>query len=151
MKYNIIPMEKHHIPALVELEKQSFSLPWSAQQLEDCLYMDNVSFLVAVSEDDMILGYGGLSVVLDEGNLNNIAIFPKYQKQGVAGQILDIYCRFAQENLAFLTLEVRPSNLPALALYKKYGFVQEAVRKDYYDQPKEDALILTRRFREGHS
>lgn len=149
MKYNIIPLEKSHIPSLVELEKISFSLPWTAKQFEDCLYLDNASFLVAEGETGDILGYGGLSVAADEGYLNNIAIFPQYQKQGVAGQILDIYCRFAQANLAFLSLEVRPSNAPALALYEKYGFVQEAVRKDYYDDPNEDALILTRRFRES--
>lgn len=148
MNYQINPLHRGHISAVAELEKSAFSHPWSEQQLHDVLYMDNACFLVAEGEE--VLGYGGLTVVLDEGYINNIAVFPKYQKQGVAGEILSTYIRFAQENLAFLTLEVRPSNEAALALYEKFGFVQEGRRKDYYDEPTEDALILTRRFREGY-
>lgn len=149
MNYNIVPMDRNHVPSLVELEKISFSHPWTEHQLHDALYMDNASFLVAEGKDGIVLGYAGLTVVLDEGYINNIAVFPNYQKQGVAGQLLETYCRFAQENLAFLTLEVRRSNEGALALYEKYAFLEEGVRKDYYDDPVEDALILTRRFREG--
>lgn len=148
MKYNIVPMDQNHIESLVELERLSFSHPWTETQLRDSLYMDNASFLVAEGEEGKVLGYAGLTVVLDEGYINNIAVFPKYHKQGVGGQILDVYCRFAMANLAFLTLEVRQSNEAALALYQKFGFVEEGLRKDYYDSPTEDALILTRRFRE---
>lgn len=147
MNYHIVPLDKSHIPQVAELEKISFSHPWTKEQLEETLYQDHSSYLVAEGEE--VLGYAGLSVVLDEGYINNIAVFPTYQNQGIAKELLAVFCRFAQENLAFLTLEVRPSNAPALALYQGCGFVEEGVRKNYYDDPVEDALILTKRFREG--
>lgn len=90
--------------------------------------------------------------MLDEGYIANIAVDPKWRRQGLAGELLEVYCRFAQAHLAFLTLEVRASNEAAIALYVKHGFVQAGVRKNYYQDPKEDALIMTREFhREGEA
>jgi len=65
---------------------------------------------------------------------------------GIADQLLNVFVRFGQANLAFLTLEVRPSNTPAVALYQKHGFQEAGRRPNYYDNPKEDALLLTREF-----
>lgn len=149
MKYEIVPMDKGHLEEVVALERCSFSTPWTKQQLEEVLYQDNSSFLVAQGENAEVLGYAGLTVVLDEGYINNVAVFPQYQKQGVAGAILDVFCNFAQGNLLFLTLEVRESNVAAVSLYTSRGFEEAGVRRNYYDHPKENALILSRFFKEN--
>ena len=108
------------------------------------------AFLVALEEaTEKVVGYAGLLVMADEGYITNVAVFPEYRRQGIAGQLLEVFLRFAQANaLAFLTLEVRPSNDAAIALYQGYGFEEKGRRKNYYDFPKEDALILTREFGE---
>lgn len=78
-----------------------------------------------------------------------MAVFPPYRRRGVAGKLLDVFLRFARANhLAFLTLEVRPSNAAAIALYTRFGFRETGRRRNYYDLPREDALILTRTFGE---
>ena len=78
-----------------------------------------------------------------------MAVFPQYRRRGAAGKLLDVFLRFARANqLAFLTLEVRPSNAAAIALYTRFGFREAGRRRNYYDLPKEDALILTRTFEE---
>ena len=93
-----------------------------------------------------MLGYAGLHVVLDEGYIANVAVEEPARRHGVASALLDVYCRFGQANLAFLTLEVRASNDPAIGLYEKLGFRQVGLRKNYYRNPKEDALILRMEF-----
>ena len=85
--------------------------------------------------------------VLDEGYIDNIAVDPNARRHGVADELLDVFCRFGAANLAFLTLEVRASNEPAIALYRKHGFEEAGRRKDYYTKPKEDAVIMTRDFK----
>ena len=92
------------------------------------------------------MGYAGLHVVLDEGYIDNIAVEEPARKHGVASALLDVFCRFGAANLAFLTLEVRASNAPAIALYKKYGFQEVGLRPNFYSAPREDALIMTREF-----
>ena len=88
-------------------------------------------------------------ILLDEGYITNVAVFPPYRRRGAAGKLLDVFLRFARANhLAFLTLEVRPSNAAAIALYTRFGFREAGRRRNYYDLPKEDALILTRTFEE---
>ena len=88
----------------------------------------------------------------DEGYITNVAVFPEYRRQGIAAQILQVFLQFAAANhLAFLTLEVRPSNAAAIALYQGFGFEEVGRRKNYYDLPKEDALILTKYFETGEA
>ena len=84
-----------------------------------------------------------LSTVLDEGNLDNIAVAPAYRRQGVADALLSVVTGFGREHLSRLMLEVRASNAPAIALYEKYGFAAVGRRKNYYDAPREDAVLMT--------
>ena len=96
-----------------------------------------------------VLGYAGLLVAADEGYITNVAVFPEYRRQGIAGELIKVFLRFARaHHLAFLTLEVRPSNAPAIALYEGFGFREAGRRRNYYDLPKEDALIMTLCFKE---
>ena len=86
-------------------------------------------------------------ILLDEGYITNVAVRPDCRKQGVAGKLLQVFLDFAQANhLAFLTLEVRASNYPAIALYGSRGFRGVGRRKNYYEHPREDAIIMTREF-----
>jgi len=146
MYYNIVPMDRSHVDQIAQLERENFSIPWSETQLEDALYNDAASFIVAEDEEGNVIGYAGLNVVLDEGYINNIVVEEAARRHGVASALLEVYCRFAAVNLAFLTLEVRKSNAPAIALYEKHGFEQVGLRPGFYSRPREDALIMTRTF-----
>lgn len=147
MTYQLVPMDKSHLRGVAELERLCFSTPWSETMLAEELYSDTASYIVAEGEDGQVLGYAGLHVVLDEGYIDNVAVNPACRRQGIADQLLDVFCRFGRANLAFLTLEVRESNTAAIGLYEKHGFLPAGRRKDYYHDPKEDALLLTLSFR----
>lgn len=149
MYYEIVPMDRSHIPQILKLEQACFSTPWTETMLADALYDPQASFLVAEDEEGHILGYAGLHVILDEGYIDNVAVEPDARKHGVASALLDVYCRFGAANLAFLTLEVRASNAPAIGLYEKYGFQRAGLRPGYYQHPREDAIIMTREFHHG--
>lgn len=146
MYYQIVPMDRGHIPQIVDLERECFSAPWSEAMLTDALFDPQASFIVAEDGEGGVLGYAGLHAVLDEGYIDNVAVEPAARKHGVASALLDVFCRFGQANLAFLTLEVRASNTPAIALYQKHGFERVGLRRDYYRQPTEDAVLMTRTF-----
>ena len=145
----VVPMNADHLDELERLERICFSRPWSKRMLGEELENQCAAFLVAEDENGKVLGYAGLLVMMDEGYITNVAVFPEYRRLGIAAKIIEVYMNFAKaNNLAFLTLEVRPSNAPAIALYQRFGFEEVGRRKNYYDLPKEDALILTRYFKE---
>ena len=146
MYYEIVPMDRSHIPQIAALERACFSHPWSETMLEDALFDPQASFIVAEDGEGNILGYAGLHAVLDEGYIDNIAVEEAARRHGVASALLDVFCRFGAANLSFLTLEVRAFNSPAIGLYEKYGFRRVGLRPGYYDAPKEDAVIMTREF-----
>lgn len=153
MSVKIVPMTADHLEELEKLERICFSRPWSRKMLAEELENQCAAFLVAEdSVSGRVLGYAGLMVVADEGYITNVAVFPEYRRQGIAAQILQVFLQFAAANhLAFLTLEVRPSNAAAIALYQGFGFEEVGRRKNYYDLPKEDALILTKYFEIGEA
>ena len=148
MYYQIVPMDRSHIDQIAQLEQACFSSPWTANMLTDALFDTQASFIVAEDEEGNVLGYAGLHVIVDEGYIDNVAVEPDARRHGVASALLDVFCRFGEANLAFLSLEVRASNAPAIALYEKHGFAQVGLRKNYYEKPKEDAVIMTRFFKE---
>ena len=146
MEYQLVPMDRSHLSGVAELERLCFSTPWNETMLEEELFNPTASFIVAEGAEGEVLGYAGLHVVLDEGYIDNVAVRPSCRRQGIGDRLLDVFCRFGQAHLAFLTLEVRPSNQAAVALYCKHGFKEAGRRKDYYQDPTEDALLLTRTF-----
>lgn len=146
MNYKLTPMTMEHIPQVAALERACFSRPWSEDALRSELWNDAAVIIVAEGEDGSVLGYAGLQTVLDEGYITNVAVDSTYRRQGIADELIAAFVRFGQAKLAFLTLEVRASNAPAIALYAKHGFVEVGRRKNYYDDPKEDALLMTLTF-----
>lgn len=147
MNYQILPMTTEHLPQAAALEKLCFPAdPWSEQLFQTALENPAVAILMAQGEDGAILGYAVLSAVLDEGNLDNIAVAPHCRRRGVADALLSALTGFGREHLAALMLEVRSSNAPAIALYEKHGFAAVGRRKNYYSAPKEDAVLMTLTF-----
>ena len=146
----IVPMTADHLDEVAELERICFSTPWSRNMLAEELDNALSAFLVALDESGKVVGYAGLQVVLDEGYITNVAVRPECRRQGIAGKLLQVFLDFAQGNhLAFLTLEVRASNYDAIALYGSRGFRSVGLRKNYYEHPKEDAIIMTKEFAYG--
>ena len=147
MTYDINLMTSAHLDQVAELEQICFSDPWSRRMLSEHLENECAATLVAQGEDGTVLGYAGLLYILDEGYITNVAVHPDYRRQGIAGELLSVFYRFAEgNNLAFLTLEVRESNAAARTLYAKHGYKEVGVRKNYYDHPKENAIIMTLEF-----
>ena len=140
----IVPMGKEHITRLAELENCCFSQPWNEQNLSEELDNHTAHFIVAEKNDD-IAGYMGIFTVCESCYVSNIAVFPQYRRQGIASLLIDNACRIAVENGAeSISLEVRPSNVSAIALYTKKGFEEVGLRKNFYRNPTEDGLILTK-------
>ena len=138
------------LPALAALEAACFSQPLTAQQLASQLPGPMHTMLKAESADGSLLGYVGLTYVLDEGYINNVAVFPAARRCGVGSAVLTALIDRAEAlGLSFLTLEVRAGNLPAIGLYEKHGFEKAGVRKNYYEKPREDAIIMTLTFSGG--
>ena len=145
MEYRIIDITEAQLKQIEAIEQQCFSCPWTLEQLRSQLSDDRHVFLAAVAESGAVLGYVGMMFVLDEGYISNVAVAPARRRQGVADALISALMMRAEElGLAFVTLEVRAGNEPAKALYAKHGFVPVGRRKNYYDLPKEDAILMTR-------
>ena len=138
----IVRMCEGHVSQVAELEKICFSDPWSEKSVASELNNKLALWLVAV-DGKRVAGYVGSQTVIDETDMMNVAVHPEYRRQGIAQQLVaELVEQLRSVGSHALTLEVRASNDPAIALYKKLGFLQAGLRKNYYRNPKEDALIL---------
>lgn len=138
-------MQKEDIPAVCEIERQSFSLPWSAQAFEESLALPHGIFLVAECQGQ-IAGYIGMYQVLEEGDITNIAVLPQYRREGVGTHLLRAMIQKAVDReIQDITLEVRESNEPAIRLYTAFGFESVGIRKGFYDKPRENAIVMWKR------
>lgn len=139
---NIVPMNEHHVPQIALLERECFADPWSQQSIASELHNPLSLWLVA-QEGQTLLGYVGSQTCLDETDMMNIAVSPASRRQGVAMALIEaLVSALRERGSKQLTLEVRASNGPARQLYESLGFLQVGLRKNYYQNPKEDALIL---------
>ena len=145
MHFEIAEVRLEHIEEIEELEKLCFSLPWSRQALISQLPDDMHIFIAAIGDDGRVLGYVGMMYVLDEGYISNVAVSPEHRRLGIADSLINALIDRAKENdLSFVTLEARKSNVPAIELYRKHGFSEVGLRKNYYTKPTEDAILMTR-------
>ena len=140
----IVRMNESHVAAVAELEKQNFSEPWPDIAVRGELTNKLALWLVAL-EDGEVVGYVGSQTVLQEADMMNIAVADSHRRRGIAKMLVEELIR--QLDAYQLTLEVRASNAPAIALYEKMGFGQVGLRKNYYRKPKEDALILRKEWK----
>lgn len=135
-------MGPEHVEQIAELEKLCFSDPWSENSIASELCNPLSLWLVAEAAGTVV-GYVGSQTVMDETDMMNIAVHPDCRRQGVAAALVNaLVASLKDAGSHSLTLEVRASNAPARALYDMLGFQQVGLRRNYYHNPKEDALIL---------
>lgn len=131
------------LDAVVSIEETAFSMPWSKEGFASALQMPGSNYLVAVEPSGEIVGYCGYYSVLDEAEVTNVAIAPVHRKKGYATLMLTELLRQAKCNFIHkVVLEVRFSNHNAIALYEKLGFQKLGLRRDFYEKPREDAIIM---------
>ena len=129
---------------IAEIEQYCFSTPWTEKQVKSC---DNSTVFFLAKADGKTVGYGGMYTVLDEGYITNIGVMPDYRRRGIGAKLVSKLIDYSVRNsLSFLSLEVRVSNIAAIKLYDSFGFKEVGKRKNFYSNPKEDALIMTRYF-----
>lgn len=139
--HDVTPKE---LAQIEQIERECFSMPWTQAQLASQLRDNMHEFIFAAGEDGIVQGYVGMMYVLDEGYISNVAVSSRFRRQGVADSLIGRLKELcAEHELSFVTLEVRASNEPAIALYTKHGFEPVGRRKNYYDAPKEDAILMT--------
>ena len=138
----IMNMTDVHVASIAELEKLCFSDPWSENSVASELKNPLSLWLVAM-EEDRLAGYSGSQSVEGEADVMNVAVHPDFRRQGIAELLCNALVNHLRQNqIHCLTLEVRASNAPAIALYEKLDFVLVGRRPNYYRHPKEDALIM---------
>lgn len=142
----ISKLTAEHVNAIHRVEESCFQSPWSENTIEALLNSNNAQCF-GYFEDDVLVGYIALEWVLDEGSLTNLAVLPAFRRRGIAEKLTVALIEEAQRlNLQLVTLEVRVSNTPASNLYRKMGFEEVGVRRGYYSNPREDALLMTKYF-----
>ena len=143
MKFKVLPVTSDHIPGIAEVEKTCFAQPWGVQSLTAELTKGNAVLFVAQSSDGEIIGWAGLEHICGEGSVTNVAVLPQVRRHGVGqaltGALLEEAARLA---LDWLMLEVRISNVAAVSLYQKLGFEPVGIRPNFYDFPREDAMLM---------
>lgn len=143
MTVQIRDVHERDLGLIAEIERECFSLPWDEQMLK--MQLNDSHVFLAADLDGKISGYIGLQYVLDEGYISNVAVAPQSRRRGVAEALInELHSRAKALELSFVSLEVRASNIAAIALYSKHGYAELGRRKGYYEKPREDALIMTR-------
>lgn len=140
---NIRLMVEEDVDSVEQIEQQLFSKPWTKQDFINSLSDMHNIYIVVENEQQEIVGYSGIWGVLDEGQITNVAVRTEDQGAGIGYAMLSELIEIGRnEGLQQFTLEVRKSNEKAIRLYERLGFVEEGIRKDFYDKPVEDAIIM---------
>ena len=144
LKANILKLKNEDVLMVAEIEKECFSKPWSEKAIKTAINDDLSHFIVAKIGNEVV-GYGGMYSVMGEGYIYNIAVKRKYRKFGIGTNIVNELVNYSKiKSLNFLSLEVRKSNTPAINLYSNCGFKKIGNRKNFYTNPLEDAIIMTK-------
>ncbi|MBA3925798.1 ribosomal protein S18-alanine N-acetyltransferase [Listeria rustica] len=131
------------VKSLLRIETAVFSSPWSEKAFRNEFYTNQFAYYIVAEQNEAVIGYAGVWIILDEGHITNVAIHPDQQGNGYGKALLAELLRIAKEHsVTRLTLEVRVSNTKAQQLYKKFGFKDGAIRKKYYPDNQEDALVM---------
>lgn len=140
----IVPMDESYVSQIAEIEKLCFSAPWTENSIREELTNEVAHFIAAVS-GETVLGYIGVHEICGEAYIDNIAVHPDYRRMGLGERLLyEAQNGAAERKCEFISLEVRKSNAPAIALYEKQGYNIAGERKNFYTDPGEDGLIMTK-------
>ncbi len=143
----IVDLNSSHIDGLVELENATFHLPWTREDFEREANENAMAVYKIAVDGDKVIGYAGMWHIINEGHITNVAVSEAYRGQGIGERLIDALFEVANEReMIGITLEVRISNLVAQKLYTKKGFKPEGFRKKYYEDTKEDAVIMWKYF-----
>ncbi|HIV17073.1 MAG TPA: ribosomal protein S18-alanine N-acetyltransferase [Candidatus Alectryocaccobium stercorigallinarum] len=135
-------MDFGDIDEVVKIEKENFSVPWDENGFFSFMIREGTVFVCA-EEDGRITGYGGMVTAADQADITNISVSKDKRRSGTGTAIVEkLFEKGREMGIKEIFLEVRQSNAPAAALYEKLGFTEEGVRKNYYEAPVEDALIM---------
>jgi [ribosomal protein S18]-alanine N-acetyltransferase len=141
--YHFRYMREEDIDQVLEVEHASFTVPWSCDAFYNELTNNQFATYIVLEENNKIIGYCGVWIVIDEAHVTNIAILPDYRGKKLGQIMMSKLIEISKEKGAkSMTLEVRVSNDPALALYRKFGFQNGGIRKNYYSDNQEDALVM---------
>lgn len=135
--------EMSDVPNIARIELESIDEPWSESQFISALLSDS-DILLAASYNNCTIGFIEASFVLDEININSIAVDAKYRKLGIASMLIASLEKIFSGSAEKLMLEVRSRNIPALNLYRKLGFSEDGKRKNFYSHPPDDAVLMTK-------
>ena len=136
-------MQLADLDGVMEIEGQSFPTPWSRRAFWSELTQNIYAHYIVVRIDGVLVGYGGMWVILDEAHVTNVAVHPEYRRLGIGRRIMnELMDRARSRGATRMTLEVRRSNTGAQRLYEELGFVAKGIRKGYYADLKEDAIIM---------
>lgn len=142
MSVQIIPLTEAFVPELAQMEKEIFSQPWSEQQFRDLLKRDYCLYLVA-QKNDKIVGCAGLTILVDEGDIDKVMVQEADRGQGIASLLMEALLEEGRRRgVKEFTLEVRAGNTAAIRLYEKFGLISEGIRPRFYEKPVEDAVIM---------
>ena len=147
MKIDYKIMNESHIQGVYELSKECFTVPWSLESISNELKNNIAHYIIAEDlSTNKVIGFIGVWIIVGEGDITNIAVSPNYRKKSIASNLLlNLFQLCKNNNCDAITLEVRASNIPAQKLYNKFGFIQEGLRKGYYEDNGEDAIIMWKR------
>ncbi|HKM39023.1 MAG TPA: ribosomal protein S18-alanine N-acetyltransferase [bacterium] len=142
-RMRIMPMTMDHLAAVMAVERESFSQPWSRDAFKfELIHNEIARYLVAVVQGTVV-GYAGMWVLVDEAHVTNIAVLPEWRRQGIAKALLSRLIEIAIAGGADkMTLEVRKSNWGARQLYQDFGFQALGFRRNYYSETREDAIVM---------
>ena len=143
VEVHLVPMRRRHLRSVLRIEGQVYPRPWTLTLFLSELSLHSSRHYVVARVDGKVVGYAGLMVSLDEGHVTNIAVDPAWQRHQIGSRLLLNLHRAALERGArHMTLEVRVSNTGAQSMYRRFGYETEGLRKNYYAETKEDALIM---------
>lgn len=136
-------MKESDLDRVLEIESKTFNPPWSREAFLLELTKNLLAKYIVAEVDGEVVGFGGIWLIIDEGHITNIAVDEKYRQMGIGSKIMEGLIQLCSDrNIIAMTLEVRKSNEAAKALYKKYGFKEYGIRKNYYQDNNEDAIIM---------
>ncbi len=145
MNISVRLSETDDLDAVASIEAECFSEPWSRQAFADVLYRDDVMLLIAGTDDCPAAGYVCMYMAADEGEITNVAVRSDHRGAGIGGALMeDLAVRAKEHGIERIFLEVRESNEPAIALYRKYDFEQNGLRKNFYRNPTENAILMVK-------
>ncbi len=137
--------EERDIKSMAGMDILCFSAPWSEESFEKEIKENRLAFYIVAEIDSKMVGYAGLWCIVDEGHITNVAVHPEFRRRGIGEALVSVLLEHTvRHGILRHTLEVRASNSPAISLYSKYGFQPAGLRKNYYEDNGEDAIIMWR-------